>query len=127
MSRIRATDTKPEIIVRKFLFSNGFRYKLHDKALPGRPDIVLPKYRTVVLVHGCFWHGHEKCPFFVVPKTRRDWWLRKIESNKVRDRKNNEELSNRGLKVLAIFECQLRPRERHETLSALLHSLKAIT
>lgn len=123
MSRIRSINTKPELIVRRFLFSKGFRYKLHDKALPGRPDICLPKYRTVVLVHGCFWHGHDWCPFFVVPKTRTDWWIQKIESTKARDRKNEKELSNMNFRVLTIFECQLRPNEREDTLDGLLRTL----
>ena len=73
MSRIKGRNTKPEMLVRRFLHANGFRYKLHDKSLPGKPDIVLPKYKTVIFVHGCFWHGHTKCKYFVVPKTRTDW------------------------------------------------------
>lgn len=81
MSKIRGKDTKPEIIVRKFLFGNGFRYKLHDKMLPGKPDLVFPKYKTVVFIHGCFWHGHDGCKYFVVPKTRRKWWLDKKNIN----------------------------------------------
>jgi DNA mismatch endonuclease (patch repair protein) len=75
MSRIRSKDTKPEMLVRKFLFSLGFRYRLHTKKLPGKPDVVLPKYKTVIFIHGCFWHGHEGCRYFVIPKTRTDWWL----------------------------------------------------
>ena len=78
MSRIRAKDTKPEILVRKFLFGKGFRFRLHSKNLPGKPDIVLPKYKTVVFVHGCFWHGHEGCKYLVIPKTRTSWWLNKL-------------------------------------------------
>jgi len=85
MSRIRSGNTKPELLVRKFLHAQGFRYKLHDKTLPGKPDIVLPKYKTVVFVHGCFWHGHNGCRYFVVPKTRTEWWLNKINSNKAND------------------------------------------
>ncbi|MBS4058867.1 MAG: DNA mismatch endonuclease Vsr [Bacteroidetes bacterium] len=80
MSRIKGKNTLPEMIVRKFLFSKGFRYKLHDKNLPGKPDIVLPKYKTVIFIHGCFWHGHEGCQYFVIPKTRTEWWLNKINS-----------------------------------------------
>lgn len=82
MSRIRSKHTKPELLVRRFLFAQGFRYRLHDKKLPGSPDLVLPKYRTVIFVHGCFYHGHEGCRYFVVPKTRTDWWLEKIEKNR---------------------------------------------
>jgi DNA mismatch endonuclease (patch repair protein) len=77
MSRIRYKDTKPELLVRKYLFAKGFRYRLHDKKLPGKPDILLPKYNTLIFVHGCFWHGHEGCKYFVVPKTRTEWWLKK--------------------------------------------------
>lgn len=124
MSRILAENTKPEIIVRKFLFSQGFRYKLHDKTLPGKPDIVLPKYRIAILVHGCFWHGHEGCAYFVVPKTRTDWWLDKINSNKERDDRNLKDLLNRNIRILTIFECQLRPKKRERTLTNLLLSLK---
>ena len=85
MSRIKGKDTKPEIQVRKFLFANGFRYKLHDKKLPGKPDIVLPKLQTAIFVHGCFWHGHDNCRYFVVLKTRTEFWHDKIEGNKQRD------------------------------------------
>src|SRR5687768_7316020 len=85
MSRIRSKDTKPELILRKALFANGFRFRLHDKQLPGRPDIVLKKHRTVIFVHGCFWHGHRDCKYFVVPKTRTEWWLNKITGNQKND------------------------------------------
>ena len=76
MAAIKSKNTKPEMLVRRFLHANGFRYKLHDKSLPGKPDIVLPKYKTVIFVHGCFWHGHEGCKYYVVPKTRKEWWLK---------------------------------------------------
>lgn len=108
MSRIRGKDTKPELLVRKFLFANGFRYRLHDKKLPGKPDIVLPKYKTVIFVHGCFWHGHEGCRYFVVPKTRTEWWLEKIGRNKQRDKHNYSKIKAEGWKILTIFECELR-------------------
>ncbi len=87
MSRIKGKNTKPEMLVRKFLHANGFRYRLHVKNLPGKPDIVLPKYKSVIFVHGGFWHGHEHCKYFVVPKTRTDWWLNKINSNITNDAK----------------------------------------
>ena len=90
MSRIRSKDTKPELIVRKFLFSKGYRYRLNVKSLPGKPDIVLPKYKTVIFVHGCFWHGHEGCKYFVVPKTRTKWWLEKINRNKQKEKENED-------------------------------------
>ena len=85
MSRIRSKDTKPEMLVRRFLFSKGFRYRIHDKRLPGKPDIVLAKYRTVINIHGCFWHGHQGCKYFVVPKTRTTWWENKVNKNREND------------------------------------------
>ena len=87
MSQIKATNTKPEMIVRKFLHALGYRYILHDRTLPGKPDIVLPKYKTVIFVHGCFWQGHKNCKYFVVPKTRTNWWMDKINYNKANDEK----------------------------------------
>lgn len=119
MSRIRCKDTKPEILARKFLFSKGFRYKLHDKTLPGKPDIVLPKYKTVVFVHGCFWHGHEGCRYFVIPRTRTEWWMNKINRNKQIDDENNVKLRKMGWKVITIFECKLRPKYKNRTLNFL--------
>jgi len=90
MSRIRSKDTLPEIIVREFLFGRGFRYRLHVKTLPGKPDLVLPRYKTVVFIHGCFWHGggHDGCKYFVIPKTHRGWWVAKINWNKQISTKN---------------------------------------
>jgi DNA mismatch endonuclease (patch repair protein) len=108
MSRIRSKDTKPEMIVRKLLFSNGFRFRLHRKDLPGKPDIVLSKYKTVIFVHGCFWHGHEGCRYFVVPKTRTEWWVNKINRNKALDEINAGKLQDMGWKVIQIYECRLR-------------------
>src|ERR1700752_1948094 len=107
MSRIRAKDTKPEILVRKYLFGEKLRFRLHDKRLPGRPDIVLPKYRTVIFVHGCFWHGHRGCKYFVVPKTRTEWWMAKINRNKYLDKQAVKKLKSIGWNVLEIFECEL--------------------
>lgn len=111
MSRIRSVDTKPEMTIRKMLFSHGFRYRLHRKDLPGKPDIVLPKYKTVIFVHGCFWHGHEGCRYFVVPKTRTEWWLNKINRNKQLDEINTAKLQEMGWKVIQIYECQLKKVE----------------
>lgn len=119
MSRIRSKDTKPEMLVRQFLFGKGFRYKLHDKTLPGRPDLVFPKYKTIILIHGCFWHGHDGCKYFVVPKTRRKWWLEKINQNKQLDVKNNNKLKKLGWKTITVFECKLRPNNRERTLDQL--------
>lgn len=123
MSRIKGKDTKPEMLVRKFLFSNGFRYRLHDKKLPGKPDLVLPKHKTVIQVHGCFWHGHKGCKYFVIPKTRTKWWKEKIEGNIERDRIAEKELKSEGWKVIVIWECELKPDKREETLNQLLNQI----
>lgn len=117
MSHIRGTDTKPEIIVRKYLFSRGYRYRLHVKRLPGRPDIVLKKYHTVIFVNGCFWHGHEGCKYYVIPKTRSDFWKAKIGRNKERDKKDHDELKKMGWDIMTIWECQLKPQIRKQTLT----------
>ena len=116
MSRIRSKDTKPEMIVRKFLHAKGFRYRLHVKNLPGKPDIVLPKYKTVIFIHGCFFHGHKDCKYFVVPKTRTEWWLNKINGNIANDAKAFTALQDLGWKVLEVWECELKPKTVHETL-----------
>jgi len=126
MSRIKGKDTKPEMIVRKFLFSKGFRYRLHVKSLPGKPDIVLPKYKTVIFIHGCFWHGHDGCKYFVVPKTRTEWWLNKIIGNISNDNRNNELLKLEGWRVLIIWECELKQKKKNQTLENLLRLLKKI-
>lgn len=123
MSRIKSKDTKPELLVRKFLFKHGFRYRLHDKKLPGKPDIVLPKYKTLIFVHGCFFHGHEGCKYFVVPKTRTDWWLNKINGNKRKDAENEAQLIAAGWKIITIFECELKPKARDLSLNHLLQTL----
>ena len=120
MSRIKGKNTKPEMLVRKYLFAHGFRYRLHSKKLPGKPDIVLPKYKTVIFVHGCFWHGHKDCKYFVVPKTRTDWWLNKINGNKANEVKKVEALQQAGWKVLTVWECQLKPGKLEKTLGELM-------
>ncbi len=116
MSQIKATNTKPEMLVRKFLHKNGFRYSLHKKTLPGKPDIVLPKYKTIIFIHGCFWHGHTNCKYYVVPKTRTDWWLYKINTNKANDAKAVKALKKEGWKVITIWECKLKPANYNQTL-----------
>ncbi len=123
MSRIRSKDTKPELLVRKYLFSKGFRYKLHDRKLPGKPDLVFPKHKTVLFVHGCFWHGHAKCKYFVIPKTRTQWWVEKITRNKQVDKKNVRLLKALGWRVLIVYECKLRPAKRDKTLNQIAASL----
>ena len=123
MSRIRSKNTKPELIVRKALFANGFRFRVHVESLPGKPDIVLPKYKAVVFVNGCFWHGHEECKYFVVPKTRTEWWLSKINRNKELDKKNKTELIANGWTVIVLFECELRTNEIESTEKNLINAL----
>ena len=123
MSRIKAKDTQPEWLVRKFLHTNGFRYSLHKKTLPGKPDIVLPKYKTIIFIHGCFWHGHGNCKYFVVPKTRTEWWVKKINTNKANDAKAVKALKKEGWKVIIVWECKLKPAAIEKTLSAVLQKL----
>ncbi len=108
MSCIKGKGTKPEEIVRKYLFSRGFRYRKNDKRLPGTPDIVLQKYKTVIFVNGCFWHGHEGCKYFVWPQNNAGFWKKKIESNISRDRKKTGALKEQGWKVIVVWECDLK-------------------
>lgn len=124
MSRIKGKNTKPEILVRQFLYKNGFRYRLNYKKLPGRPDIVLPKYKTVIFTNGCFWHGHENCKDFVVPKTRTDWWIDKINQTKNRDLSTSTELESLGWKVYVIWECELKSDKREQVFEDLIVFLK---
>jgi DNA mismatch endonuclease (patch repair protein) len=124
MSQIRSKNTKPELVVRKYLFAKGFRYRLHCKALPGKPDIVLPKYRTVIFVHGCFWHGHEGCKYFVLPKTKADWWLNKITRNKELDTEHNKKLRLTDWNVIVLFECELKNRIIDTTMAKVIKRLK---
>jgi len=119
MSRIKGKDTKPEMLVRRFLHAHGFRYKLHDKTLPGKPDIVLLKYKTVIFVHGCFWHGHEGCKYYVVPKTRTEWWVEKINRNIANDSKATLALLNDGWRIINLWECDLKPAKIANTLQSL--------
>lgn len=123
MSRIKAKDTKPEMLVRKFLHANGFRYSLHNKKLPGKPDIVLPKYKTVIFIHGCFWHGHKDCKYFKIPRTSTKWWTYKINRNKANDEKVIKALKKDGWKVITIWECRLKPTKSERTLAGLLKRL----
>lgn len=107
MSRIRGRDTKPEMLVRRGLHAAGLRFRLHARDLPGRPDLVFPRFRAVVMVHGCFWHGHG-CPMCRLPATRPDFWARKIEGNRIRDRHTGEALAQSGWRVMTVWECSLR-------------------
>jgi DNA mismatch endonuclease, patch repair protein len=108
MSRIRGKDTIPEIMVRRYLWASGFRYRLHPKGLAGRPDLVLPKWRAVVFVHGCFWHRHEGCSYFSLPKTRPDFWDTKLQRNRERDAAAIKALMSAGWRVAVVWECALR-------------------
>ena len=116
MSQIKGKDTKPEEIVRKYLFSKGFRYRKNVSNLPGKPDIVLPKYKTCIFVNGCFWHKHEGCKYFVWPQNNSSFWETKLLSNAERDRKNYEKLTSIGWKVIIIWECELRNGQKEQRL-----------
>ena len=114
MSKIRSKDTKPELALRKALFARGFRYRVNDKKLPGKPDIVLPKYKTVIFLHGCFWHRHEGCKYAYTPKTNTEFWVDKITSNKERDKINFQILTELGWNVLTVWECEIRHTNKHD-------------
>ncbi len=124
MSRIRSKNTKPEEMVRKYLFAQGFRYRKNDARLPGKPDVVLPKYRTVVFVNGCFWHKHEGCRYFVWPKSNEEFWEKKIMSNVQRDMCNYQLLVQSGWKVITVWECQLKKNNCRETLEQLVSAIR---
>ena len=135
MAAIRAKNTKPEIIVRKYLWSKGFRYRLNLSSLPGKPDIVLKKYQTCIFVNGCFWHKHEGCKYFVVPKTRTEFWLNKVNRNHERDEEVIKKLESMGWHTITIWECELKAgrtqqpgekSQREKTLEALTYTLNKI-
>ena len=108
MARIRSKDTRPEMIVRQGLHARGIRFRLHRKDLPGRPDLVLPKFQSAIFIHGCFWHSHENCKNFRIPKTRAEFWTKKLSMNKLRDKRNIEILRGSGWRVLIVWECETR-------------------
>lgn len=122
MSRIKGRDTKPEIKVRKSLWKAGFRYRLNSKRLPGKPDIVLPKFKTVVFVHGCFWHGHT-CKYAKLPATNTEFWKQKILSNKERDKRVISDLEQHGWHVIIIWQCQLKKSNEEETILSLINDI----
>lgn len=124
MAAIRSKNTKPEEIVRKFLFSRGFRYRKNDNRLPGKPDIVLPKYKTVVFINGCFWHGHKGCKYYVIPKTNTEFWANKIQNNKSRDILIRSELEEQNWKVITVWECELKRNRGLERLERLCDEIK---
>ena len=124
MSRIRSTDNKPEEIVRKYLFARGFRYRKNDNRYPGKPDILLPKYKTAIFVNGCFWHKHD-CGRFVWPSSNEEYWRNKIQRNIDRDLRNHQLLNEQGWNVIVIWECQLKKATIDDTLQALVNQIKS--
>lgn len=127
MSHISCKDTKPEIVVRKYLFSQGFRFRKNVKKLPGKPDIVLPKYKTVIFIHGCFWHGHT-CKRGALPTTNIEFWRDKIYQNSVRDKKSIQELEARGWKPIVIWECELKNTIlRNDRLALLVYEISSLS
>ena len=110
MSRIKGKNTKPELLLRSLLHRSGFRFRLHDKKLPGKPDIVLPRYKSVIFVNGCFWHRHPGCKYAYTPKSRQDFWFRKFEATVKRDKKKRKELKKEGWDVIVVWECELKKR-----------------
>ena len=125
MSRIRGKATKPELLVRHWLWSHGYRYRLNVKSVPGKPDIVLRKYRTAIFVNGCFWHGHEGCSLYSVPKSNTDFWVAKIQRNRERDQQEYKALHEAGWQVIVIWECQLKNTFFDDNMRKVEHSLSA--
>ena len=124
MAAIKGKDTKPEMIVRKYLFSMGLRFRVQVRKLPGTPDIVLPKYKTAIFVNGCFWHGHEGCKYFRLPKSNVEFWKEKIERNIERDKESAQALLDLGWKVIRVWECELRNKaNRKDTLNKIYNSI----
>ncbi len=119
MSNIPSKNTKPEETVRKYLFSQGFRYRKNVSSLPGKPDIVLPKYKTVVFVNGCFWHAHQGCKWFVPPKSNSEFWQKKFDYNVERDKRNYEKLAESGWEIIIVWECEIRHGNAEERLELL--------
>lgn len=126
MAAVRSKDTRPEMIVRHWLWRCGFRYRLNDPRLPGHPDLVLRKYRTCIFVNGCFWHGHDECKYFKLPKTNTDFWRKKISRNKERDKEEQKKLAKMGWHCITIWECQLKNPQREQTLRSLVFTLNRI-
>lgn len=123
MSRIKGKKTKPEEVVAKYLFANGFRYRRNVKGLPGTPDIVLKKYRTVIFVNGCFWHCHEWCKWFVLPETNAEFWKKKFDCNRERDKQNYKKLQDDGWNVIIVWECEIRHSDRKMRLETLVEEI----
>lgn len=126
MSSIKGSNTRPELLVRRYLHARGYRYRINVKRLPGSPDIVMRKYKTAIFINGCFWHGHEGCSLFVMPKSNTDYWEKKIERNKQRDIEKRAQLRKLGWHTIVIWECELKPKNRNSTLLALEHTLNRV-
>lgn len=124
MSNIPSKNTKPEETVRKYLFAHGLRYRKNVSKLPGKPDIVLPKYKTVVFVNGCFWHGHEGCKYFVPPKTNTEFWYAKFKYNQERDERNYQKLRDLGWRILIVWECEIRHGDSQIALEKLIRNIR---
>lgn len=123
MSHIKSKNTKPEILVRKYLFSNGFRFRVNKNDLPGKPDIVLPMYKTSIFINGCFWHGHVNCKYSKLPDVNRDFWETKIKGNITHDIVVREQLKSLGWKVITIWQCELKPKNKDLTLASLIQKI----
>lgn len=124
MSHVKSKNTKPEVLVRRFLFAHGFRFRLYRKDLPGKPDIVLPKYKTAIFINGCFWHGHENCKYAKLPETNHEFWLTKINGNIQRDITTSAKLTEMGWRVFTIWQCELKPKNIDNTLNNLITELQ---
>ena len=123
MSRIKGKKTKPEEVVAKYLFANGFRYRRNVRGLPGTPDIVLKKYRIAIFVNGCFWHCHEGCKWFVFPETNAEFWKKKFDCNRERDKQNYKKLQDNGWNVIIVWECEIRHNDRNKRLETLVEEI----
>jgi len=124
MSHNRAKNTGPELLLRRSLWRLGFRYRVNDRGLPGSPDIVLPKYRTVIFVHGCFWHGHKDCKNYTVPKTNTDFWTAKITRNRQRDQDTWRQLEAKGWSVIIVWECELKKQRLQEAVETTASAIR---
>ena len=127
MSKVSSKDTKPEVLTRRYLFSKGFRYKKNVKDMPGQPDIVLPKYKTVIFIHGCFWHSHEDCEAAKLPSSNIDYWTKKTSSNIQRDKENTILLKAQKWNVIVVWECELKKRNLDKRLDLLVADIRHIS
>ncbi len=124
MAAIHSSSTKPELKLRRALWHQGFRYRINDKHLPGRPDLVLPKFRTAIFVHGCFWHGHKDCKYYTVPKTNTEFWMAKVARNKERDQDVWRKLEAKGWNVIIVWECQLKKAVLEDTVNQVAEEIR---